>query len=69
MYMKKQYGINQVEPRIVKGEIKLPNQEIKVDINAVDNNGQRATINEIINSLKKAAKEQVFPPIVASQNG
>lgn len=60
---------NQVKPEELKGKIKLPNQEIEVDINAVDNSGQRASIAEIIKSLKKAAKEELFPPIATSQNG
>lgn len=60
---------NHVKPEELKGKIKLPNQEIKVDINAVNNSGQRASIAEIIKNLKKAAKKQLFPPIATSQNG
>lgn len=67
--MSKQRIINQVKPEIITGEIKLPNQAVKVDANAVGNSGKQASINEIIRNLKKAAKEQLFPPLVTPQNG
>lgn len=67
--MHKQRIINQVKPEIIKGEVKLPNQAVRVGANAVDNSGKQASIAEIIKNLKKAAKEQFFPPIVTSQNG
>ncbi len=67
--MNKQGIINQVKPEIIRGEVKLPNQAVKVGANAVGNSGKQASINEIIWNLKKAAREQLFPPIVSSQNG
>lgn len=71
--MSKSQAQNQVKPKIIKGKIKLFNQEIKVGINAVDNNGRQAPIEEIIKNLKRAEKEQLFPPmfppIVTPQNG
>lgn len=67
--MNKQRIINQVKPEIIKGEVKLSNQAIRVGTNAVGNSGKQAPIKEIIRSLKKAAKEQLFPPIVTPQNG
>ena len=67
--MNKQRIINQVKPEIVKGKVRLPNQAVRVGANAVGNSGKQTPIKEIIRNLKKAAKEQLFPPIVTPQNG
>lgn len=61
--------VNQVKPEVIRGEVRLPNQSVRVGSNAVGNSGKQAPINEIIRNLKKAAKEQLFPPIVTPQNG
>jgi len=61
--------MNQVKPETVKGKIKLPNQDVRVGANAVDSSGQQASVKEIIRNLKRAAKEQLFPPIATPQNG
>lgn len=61
--MNKQRTVNQVKPEIIKGEVKLSNQAVRVDTNAVDNSGKQVPIREIIRNLKKAAKEQLFPPM------
>lgn len=57
---------NQVKPEALRGKIKLPNQQVKVGANAVDNSGKQATIAEIIKNLKNAAKEDLFPSIATS---
>lgn len=67
--MSKSQVQNQVKPEALKGEIKLPNQHVKVGYNAVGNSGKQTSFKEIIRNLKKAAKEQLFPPIVTPQNG
>lgn len=64
--MNKSRAQNQVKPETLRGEIKLPNQQVKVGANAVNNSGKQATIAEIIKNLKKAAKEDLFPPIATS---
>lgn len=67
--MNKQRIINKVKPETIKGKVKLSNQAVKVDTDAVDNSGKQAPIKEIVRRLKKAAKEQLFPPMVTPQNG
>ena len=67
--MNKKRIINQVKPEAIKGEVKLPNQSVRVGANAVGNSGKQTPIKEIIRNLRKAANEQLFPPIVAPQNG
>ena len=56
---------NKVKPELVHGEINLPNK-IKVSINAVENTGLHASPEDILSKLKKAAKEELFPPIALS---
>ncbi len=60
---------NQVNPEVIKGKINLPNQRIDVGSNAVDNSGKQTSIVEMVKNLKRAAREQLFPPIANPQNG
>lgn len=59
----------EVKPEALEGRINLPNQQVKVGTNAVDNSGKQASVKEIIKNLKRAAREQLFPPMVNPQNG
>ncbi len=65
--MNKQNGNKKIKPESIKGEINFPNKKtVKVNTNAVDNSGKQASPEEIVKSLKKAAREEVFPPVMSS---
>lgn len=60
----------QVIPQKIEAKIDLPNEKnVKVNSNAVKNKGVEISIENFIKSIKKAAKEEIFPPIATSQNG
>lgn len=63
--MNKSRAQNRVKPETVKGEVKLSNQAVRVGTNTVNNSGKQTPFKEIIKNLKKAARKQLFPPIVA----
>ena len=57
-----------VKPRSVRGKINLPNSRVEVDTNAVQSRGSQVSISILVRNLKKAAKEELFPP-ASSING
>lgn len=61
--------MNKVKPEEVKGTISLPNKpSVKINKQAVPNNGSGKTGKEFIKSLKEASKKALFPQIL-NQNG
>lgn len=65
--MNKQLLEQKVHPRAIEGKLILPNREyITINTNAVASTGRYSSPTKIIKSLKKAAKEELFPPVVSS---
>lgn len=60
---------NKVKPEKVNGLVSLPNKSsVKINQQAVDSNESQRTAKEFIQSLRKASKKELFPPIL-NQNG
>lgn len=62
-------NVNKVKPEKVNGTVSLPNKpSIKISKQAVESNESKKTTEEFIESLKKASKKGLFPPLL-NQNG
>ena len=65
MSMKKNQ--QKVKPEVIKAQIELPNKgNISINSNAVTNSGKYISPDTIIKKLKKAAQDNIFPPLVTS---
>lgn len=54
---------SKVFPKTIKGKFNLPNRTVEIGKDAVANSGTYTPANIIINNLKKASKENIFPPV------